>query len=414
MQGERNEFDERPRLTPRQRAFIRLTAFFLFVLYVVAPPLRDWVPLWLPLLSLVGLEILLFWSGYGGERYAPTRRLPGLEDADLLERGYRRALIRRELDRRPRTAEPEDDVESWDIEDEDAPLDAEEEAWKDLLPDEEPRPDEPPFGGWQIGRLRIPAWSVELAGLAFVVLWFSLSSLRESVPALLVLVVGALSLAGAVSGLVVSGLPLGVRRFTYRYPRAVRLAELTALLLVAGGIFFALLRPQGWDALSAADRARAERAFSQAAGAIAGKTVDVRCDRDYRATGYTHDASGVAVVGGTEALLEPGVCLDLARLALERKVVSRQRTSRALVVLAHEAWHLRGEASERVTECYALQSGVGLGVRFGLSEERAREFMRYRLALNASDYRGNLAYVVGKDCRDGGSLDLHPRSRQFP
>jgi hypothetical protein len=142
--------------------------------------------------------------------------------------------------------------------------------------------------------------------------------------------------------------------------------------------------------------------------------VLVRCDRDYRATGFTHDAAGVAVVGGTEALLEPRICLDLARLALDGRVVSRERTSRALVVLAHEAWHLRGEASERSAECYAIQSGVTLATRFGLSERRAREFMRYRLALNISDYADSPAYLVGRDCRDGGSLDLHPRSQAFP
>lgn len=393
------------RLTRRQRLFVRLAAFFLFVLYVAVPPLREWVPLWLPLLALVGLEVLLFWSGYPDAPFTPTKRLAGLEDADLLEGGYRRALIRRELARRERS-EPED-LADWELLDDD-----DDEEWEELLPPVAAA--EPPFSGWRLGRLLVPAWSVELVGLTFVVLWLSLSSLREVVPAVLALLVGALSLAGAVSGLVVSGVPSGVRRFSYRHPRVVQLGEVTAVLLAVVGIFLALVRPQGWDAVPAAKQARAERAFSRAAGTIAGKAVSIRCDTDYEATGFTHDAAGVAVVGGTEALIDPDVCVDLARLALDAHVVSRARTSHALVVLAHEAWHLRGESSERSTECYALQSGVTLGIRFGLSEQRARDFMRYRLTLNASDYRLDPAYVVGNECRDGGTLDLHPRSGRFP
>jgi hypothetical protein len=403
----------RTRLTRRQRLFLRLAAFFLFVLYVAVPPLREFVPLWLPLLALVGLEVLLFWTGYPAEQtFAPTKRLAGLEDVDLLESGYRRALIRRELARRRGEAVRDEEIADWELlDDDEGEL---EEEWDAILAEEKAAVQEPPFSGWRIGRLLVPAWSVEFAGLVFVALWLSLSSLRDTVPALLALFVGACSLAGGVSGLVVSGVPPGVRRFSYRYPSVVRLAELTALLLVAAGIFLVLVRAQGWDAVPAEKQARAERAFSQAAGAIAGKTVSIRCDSDYRATGFTHDAAGVAVVGGTEALIDPDVCVDLARLALDGHVVSRARTSHALVVLAHEAWHLRGEASERSTECYALQSGVALGIRFGLSEQRARDFMRYRLAMNASDYRLDPDYIVGAECRNGGSLDLNRRSQRFP
>ena len=408
--------DGQRRLTHRQHVFLRLAALFVFVLYALVPPLRDWVPLWVPVLALLGLEILYFWSGFrntGASFPAPTRRLPGLEDADLLEPGYRRALIRRELARR-RGDDPES-TELLDIGDAELDLDEEGWDWEEFLPEDAgPGAAEAPFSGWRLGRLRLPAWSVELGGLVFVALWLALPGLRAAVPALVVLLVGALSLAGALSGLVVTGVHPGVRRFAYRHPRAVRLAEVTAVLLAVAGILFALARPQGWDAVPAARQARAEHAFSQAAGAIAGKPVLVRCDSDYRATGYVHDASGVAVLGGTDALLDPRICLDLARLALDRRVVSRERTSRALAVLAHEAWHLRGEAVERSAECYAYQSGVALGVRFGLAESRARALMRYRLAMNSSDYRYRPAYQVGDECRDGGRLDLHPRSHRFP
>ena len=63
----------------------------------------------------------------------------------------------------------------------------------------------------------------------------------------------------------------------------------------------------------------------------------------------------------------PEICFALHRLAFEGEVRG-SRTGRALAVLAHEAWHLRGESDEGTAECYALQSGVELGQRLGLDE----------------------------------------------
>jgi hypothetical protein len=83
-------------------------------------------------------------------------------------------------------------------------------------------------------------------------------------------------------------------------------------------------------------------------------------------------------------------------------------------VLAHEAWHLRGVRNEGVTECYAVQSGVELGVRLGLSEREAHRMMRQQLAEN--DLRGGSSaeYRVPAGCREGGELDLAPDSSRFP
>jgi hypothetical protein len=82
-------------------------------------------------------------------------------------------------------------------------------------------------------------------------------------------------------------------------------------------------------------------------------------------------------------------------------------------VLAHEAWHLAGVSDEAKTECYALQSGVELGRRLGLGDDTARQMMRQQLVENAG--RGAASeYVVGPECRNGGALDLHPRSSEFP
>jgi hypothetical protein len=124
-------------------------------------------------------------------------------------------------------------------------------------------------------------------------------------------------------------------------------------------------------------------------------------------------ADGAAVVGGDLAYLTPQRCLELYRLAFEGDVTSSQ-TARAIAVLAHEAWHLRGVRDEGTTECYALQSGVELGQRLGLSEDTARQMMRQQLAENLGRGLARLEYLVPPDCRDGDRLDLNPDLARFP
>ena len=166
----------------------------------------------------------------------------------------------------------------------------------------------------------------------------------------------------------------------------------------------------GWDGLAAGTRAEASARFSAEASRIAGHPVVIRCDESGDYVGAVQHADGVAAVGGELAYLTPQVCLDLYRLAFEEEVTFSQ-TARALGVLAHEAWHLRGVRDEGKTECYALQSGVDLGRRLGLSEKTARRMMRHRLAENTLR---SADYVVPPECRDDGSLDLRPGSSEFP
>ena len=71
-------------------------------------------------------------------------------------------------------------------------------------------------------------------------------------------------------------------------------------------------------------------------------------------------------------------------------------------------------SDEGTTECYALQSGVELGERFGLSANRAGQMMRQQLVENASLSRTSPAYRVPPDCRNGGRLDLRPGDTRFP
>ena len=169
----------------------------------------------------------------------------------------------------------------------------------------------------------------------------------------------------------------------------------------------------GWDALDGDTRAEAVARFSDEASRIAAKPVTIRCDESRDYVGLVQHADGVAAVGGDRAYLTPERCLDLYRLAFEGEVTSSQ-TARALAVLAHEAWHLRGVRDEGTTECYALQSGVEIGQRLGLSDGTARQMMRQQLVENALRSRGAFEYLVPPDCRDGGRLDLEPDDARFP
>jgi hypothetical protein len=169
----------------------------------------------------------------------------------------------------------------------------------------------------------------------------------------------------------------------------------------------------GWNGLDASTRAEATARFSKEASRVAGKPVTIRCDEAGDYVGAVQHADGVAVVGGDLAYLTPERCLDLYRLAFEDEVRS-SRTGRAVAVLAHETWHLRGVSDEGTTECYALQSGVELGERFGLSASRARQMMRQQLVENALLSRTSPAYRVPPDCRNGDRLDLNPNLSRFP
>jgi len=186
------------------------------------------------------------------------------------------------------------------------------------------------------------------------------------------------------------------------------------VLAVLAVVLFVLLPDRGWGGLDADEQARTQGLLSREAAAIAGHQVDVRCDARGEAVGVVQHADGVAEVGGRVAFLTPSICYRLHRLAFEDDEGAFSQTARALAVLAHEAWHLRGESDEGVTNCYAFQSGVGLGQRLGLSEQTAAGMMRQQLADNATFARSAAEYLVPGECRNGGELDLDRDSSRFP
>lgn len=205
-----------------------------------------------------------------------------------------------------------------------------------------------------------------------------------------------------------------VHELDERRPYLRHFAEAAVALAVVGGILFYAVRPHGWSAVSAQNQARAEAVFSREATAIAGHPAKVVCDSSGRHVGIVQEADGAALVGGRVAYLVPSLCDQLYQLRFKHRVPSFSQTARAIAVLAHEAWHLQGVSDEGLTNCYAFQSGVGVGTHLGLSESRARAMMREQLATNPSDSAGDSRYLVPPGCRNGGEYDLHPGSNRFP
>lgn len=199
-------------------------------------------------------------------------------------------------------------------------------------------------------------------------------------------------------------------------PRRARLrgflAGLGLIAALALIVWFVDAR-SGWKGLDRENRIAATDRFSEEASAVAEKPVAVRCDESGDFVGVIQHADGAARVGGEIAYLTPAICFTLYELAFEGELRS-SRTARAVAVLAHEAWHLRGVQDEGATECFALQSGVDLGQRLGLSEDRARQMMRQQLTENALRTAASLEYRVPPECREGGDLDLDPSDARFP
>lgn len=183
-----------------------------------------------------------------------------------------------------------------------------------------------------------------------------------------------------------------------------RLVPALAVLAILAGAVFLDTATAHWQRLSSEQRAATVRLLDREAARIAGHPATIVCDTSGRQVGYVQDADGLAEVGGNRAWLTPQVCYQLY-------LVTRGRpgngAGHALAVLAHEAWHLRGEQSEARANCFAYQSGVGVGERLGLSPSKARSLMRRELDSNPTDFASDPQYIVPAGCTQGGALDLH-------
>jgi hypothetical protein len=192
-----------------------------------------------------------------------------------------------------------------------------------------------------------------------------------------------------------------------------RLLQALAVLAVFAGLVFLDSRGTHWQRLSAARRAETIALLDRQASRIARHPASIICDVAARHVGYVQDADGLAEVGGRRAWLTPSICYRLYQVKHSGRAAGAS-SGQAIAVLAHEAWHLRGESDEGRTNCFAYQSGVRVGVALGLSPAAARQLMHQQLAANPADFEGAPGYIVPSGCHRGGNLDLHLDGAHFP
>ena len=199
--------------------------------------------------------------------------------------------------------------------------------------------------------------------------------------------------------------------------RASLLRRLVVSVVVVGFVAAAawgISVRRGWSSLDHGTQSHVEQVLSRQAQRIAGHPVRVRCDTKGTHVGAVQETDGIAEVGGRNAWLTPSICFQLYKLVDHKDTHAFSATGRAIAVLAHEAWHLQGVSNEGIANCYAFQSGVGIGRRLGLSPSRARALMREQLATNGFDSTGDPQYLVPPGCVNGGRFDLHRSSSAFP
>jgi hypothetical protein len=192
-----------------------------------------------------------------------------------------------------------------------------------------------------------------------------------------------------------------------------RLVQALVVLALFAGLFLLDSRSEHWQHLSASARAATVSTLDRQASRIAGHPAEVICDTAGHHVGSVQDADGLAEVGGRRAWLTPQICYQLYLIRHTGRAAGAA-SGQAVAVLAHEAWHLHGESSEALANCFAYQSGVHVGEALGLSASTARGLMRQQLANNSSDFADTPAYIVPGGCRQGGSFDLHLDGRYFP
>jgi hypothetical protein len=125
---------------------------------------------------------------------------------------------------------------------------------------------------------------------------------------------------------------------------------------------------------------------------------------------------GIADSARNRIDLDPGVCAGLASYLRRTRPHSLSyenfETAQALIVLTHQAEHLKAPATgEAEVECYAVQHVRPLIRAAGWGGEYANE-----MALQAWElsYQQLPPAFRSRACRDGGRLDRNPRSNAWP
>jgi hypothetical protein len=172
----------------------------------------------------------------------------------------------------------------------------------------------------------------------------------------------------------------------------------------------------------AANAASLDRHAVAALESVAGPGIRVNC------TLRRPEALGHAFVATRVIGVRPWVCRRMNGLLLdapEPYTPDSYQAAWAVLILTHEAVHLSdyaGAGDEALTECRAIQLVRPVALAAGFSDEIAgalgHEALRYDAKLPGyGDYRVGLGLIANyhaSGCYDGGPLDIHPDSSDWP
>jgi hypothetical protein len=160
-----------------------------------------------------------------------------------------------------------------------------------------------------------------------------------------------------------------------------------------------------------------QSAASRVVAAISGRAgAHAECQRLSAAFFYAGAADGFVTYNddGTNSLtawLTMPVCQRIRDWRAGGMADPTLEQVRAVHVLTHEAVHVKGERSEAVTECTAMQWDARTAELLGASEQQARAL---QLAYWTDVYPHLSDDYRSSECRPGGRLDLTPGDGSWP
>lgn len=170
------------------------------------------------------------------------------------------------------------------------------------------------------------------------------------------------------------------------------------------------------------ETSRVEPRLSKVGSALVGERIEVRCwsQRDWREkiedsdARTPHELAGIAGEGGPVELA-PDACEPLVEMLYTgtKPVTQEQEVllAYAVGILAHELEHVRGEMDEKAAECQGMQRLASAARKLRMSKTEARRLARvYWSEIYPDSDRGYRT----RECRNGGELDLRPRSSVWP
>lgn len=188
------------------------------------------------------------------------------------------------------------------------------------------------------------------------------------------------------------------------------------LAVLLGALALASSTAAGRPSSSAAGRL--EPRLGAVASRLAGRRVPVYCWSDLGWRGLTRRlgadrATGITRSNPLRIDLSPVPCTALREI----KAVASQRRypsydpAVGLLVLAHESEHAAGIRNEAVAECYGMQRMAETAVLLGVSREFGQD---YAIQYWSVAYQSHHDRYFTTRCRNGGPLDLRPRSNVWP